>query len=534
MMKHLRSAAWIVAVSWSLSVPAFAADEALAKRVEEILKTKGYENGHWGILVVDSKTGEPVYERNADLMFCPASVTKLFSGAAALVELGAEHRFVTPLVRRGEVGSDGILRGDLILVAQGDLNFGGRMASDGTLVFEDGDHTYANGNLTSSVVGPDPRAALDHLARQVKEAGIKEVRGDVLVDDRIFVPSESSGSGPTRVTSILVNDNLVDVVANPAEKAGEPAKVRIIPETDFVTLEADVETVEASGRTSLTVETVGPRRFRARGRIPVGHKPVVKVYEVEEPADFARCLLIEALRRRDVRVTTAAIGSNDAERLPVREDVKKLPKVAEFTSPPFKEALKVILKVSHNLHASTLPLLLAAHRGDRHFSEGIRHQSKILKDLGVDVGAISFGGGAGGARADLVTPRATVALLRAMAARPDFPAYEAGLPVLGRDGTLAKAVGPDSPAKGHARAKTGTYTLNNSLNASTVLLSKALAGYMETASGRRLTFAFFVNNVPYSASGDAVNERTLAAGQLLGRLCETFYESDKSADVSQR
>ena len=49
-----------------------------------------------------------------------------------------------------------------------------------------------------------------------------------------------------------------------------------------------------------------------------------------------------------------------------------------------------------------------------------------------------------GDRADLATPRATVTLLRAMAARPEFSLFDAALPILGRDGTLAKAVASNS------------------------------------------------------------------------------------------
>ena len=54
-----------------------------------------------------------------------------------------------------------------------------------------------------------------------------------------------------------------------------------------------------------------------------------------------------------------------------------------------------------------------------------------------------------------------------------------------------------------------------------MLTSKALAGYMETASGRPLIFAFFVNDVPLK--GGNVTEATTAAGKLLGALCEVFY-----------
>jgi len=93
----------------------------------------------------------------------------------------------------------------------------------------------------------------------------------------------------------------------------------------------------------------------------------------------------------------------------------------------------------------------------------------MLKNLGIEPTTVSFGGGAGGSRSDLVTPRATVALLKAMATRPDFPAYEAALPILGRHGTLAHAVTAASPASGHAHAKTGTYWVDNQVLRTTFL-----------------------------------------------------------------
>ncbi|MDR3636148.1 MAG: D-alanyl-D-alanine carboxypeptidase/D-alanyl-D-alanine-endopeptidase [Isosphaeraceae bacterium] len=500
--------------------------EPLDARVEAVLKTPGFQHGHWGLLVVDGKTGQTIYERDADQMFAPASVTKLFSTAAALAELGADYRFRTPVVRRGELDTKtGVLHGDLILVAQGDLSLGGRTGPEGNLLFTDGDHTYANGNMTAVVTASDPLAGLDHLAREVQSAGIKSVTGDVIVDDRLFEAAESTGSGPARVSPVLVNDNLIDVVATPAAKAGEPAILKVIPETEFATMEAQVETVAEGEKAVMSLHSAGPRRFSVRGKLPVGHKAVVKVYEVEEPAAFARTVFIARLRKHGVHVRAIAIGDNAADSLPLRDEVAKLPKVAEYVSPPFREYARVILKVSHNLHASTLPLLIAARHGERTLHDGLRREGALLKGLGLDPQAIAFGGGAGGARADLVTPRAAVTLLRAMAVRPDFAAYDAALPVLGRDGTLAKAVAADSPARGHVRAKTGTYWVDNALTGKAVLTSKALAGYMETAAGRPLVFAFFVNNVSLDASGIEVSEATNAAGRLLGKLCEVFYSA---------
>ena len=203
------------------------AHDALVRRVEAVLTTAGFQNGHWGVLVVDRKSGQVVYERNADQLFAPASVTKLFSTAAALIELGPGYRFQTPLVRHGDVDAKGKLQGDLILIAQGDLCMGGRTGPEGTLLFKDEDHTYSGGNLRSEIVATNPLAGLDHLAREVQAAGIREITGDVIVDDRLFAPAAATGSGPSRVSPIVINDNVIDVLARPAAKAGEPASVTI-------------------------------------------------------------------------------------------------------------------------------------------------------------------------------------------------------------------------------------------------------------------------------------------------------------------
>ena len=100
-------------------------------RVDSVTGEKGYRHGQWGMLVVDKESGSVVFERNADELFCPASVTKLFTTATALNQFGAEYRFETPVVHTGAIDKNGKLDGNLILVARGDLCLGGRTGSDG-------------------------------------------------------------------------------------------------------------------------------------------------------------------------------------------------------------------------------------------------------------------------------------------------------------------------------------------------------------------------------------------------------------------
>jgi D-alanyl-D-alanine carboxypeptidase/D-alanyl-D-alanine-endopeptidase (penicillin-binding protein 4) len=494
------------------------AEDRVPPKVRELMESAKYQQAHWGLLAVDLKTGDVRYELNSEKLFAPASTTKCFSVACALDAFGADHRFETPIVRRGEINDRGELAGDLILIASGDLTLGGRTTENGEIAFTDGDHTYASGGTESQLTPQDPLAGLNDLAHQIAKAGIKRVRGDVLIDDRLFDKAEGTGSGPGRLTPIYVNDNLIDFTITPT-KAGEPAEVKWRPESKSLRIELHVETVAKEGKTNTSVRDHGGGRISVHGHISEGHKPVLRVLEVPDADSFARTLLIEALNRHGVAVDAPAAADHPTDKLPPRDVTLGLPSVAKHVSPPFSENARLILKVSHNQHASTLPLLVAAKHGERTLSQGLRRQHAFLQRAGVDVETISFGGGAGGARSDFVTPAAAVQLLRYMATRSDFESYRRALPRLGVDGTLAKSVGTESPAKDKVAAKTGTFYWENLMNANSLLTSKALAGYMTTSKGDTLAFALFVNNAPLRNG-----LTTTAVGKDLGRICELLFE----------
>ncbi len=507
-----------VAAVASTFVPRAAAD-TLGASLDSVIDGPTFKHSHWGILVVELDSGHTLYERNADKLFVPASTTKLFSTAAALHTLGADYRFQTPVHERGTRDAAGVLTGDLILVAQGDLCLGGRTDPSGRIAFKNSDHTYAGFSDTAELTEPEPLAGLNELSAQVAAAGIKRVTGDILIDDRLFDAATGTGSGPGRVTPILVNDNVVDFTITPGQP-GQSAAVAWRPQTAACAVDAAVDTLPAGAPTQVTITTVAPGRMLVRGTIAADRKPLVRAAEVDDPAAFARALFIEALRRAGVAVTASPLGGNNAAALPQQGAYEQLPKVANLTSLPFAENARLVLKVSHNLHASTLPLLMAARHGKRTLDDGLRLQREFLLAAGVEADSISFGGGAGGDPADYVTPRAAIALLRYMAGRPDYASWVDALPILGVDGTLATAVSSNCAAKGKFQAKTGTLLWNNRLNGRTLLTSKALAGYGETAGGKKLALAMFVNHVDLATSQEREK-----IGQVLGALCETLYQS---------
>jgi D-alanyl-D-alanine carboxypeptidase/D-alanyl-D-alanine-endopeptidase (penicillin-binding protein 4) len=149
----------------------------------------------------------------------------------------------------------------------------------------------------------------------------------------------------------------------------------------------------------------------------------------------------------------------------------------------------------------------------------MRIAGKALARLGVAINDISLESGAGGGNGDKVSPRVAVQLLQALRKRPDWPTFEAALPVLGVDGTLASMIAKDSPARGKVKGKTGTYTDPNRLTGRLHLRAKSLAGVMTTAKGKVLVYALFVNDVLLPRGVTARRE-----GRALGQLAEIIQQ----------
>ncbi|HEV2416798.1 MAG TPA: D-alanyl-D-alanine carboxypeptidase, partial [Terriglobia bacterium] len=196
--------------------------------------------------------------------------------------------------------------------------------------------------------------------------------------------------------------------------------------------------------------------------------------------------------------------------------------VAEHTSPPLSEDAKVTLKVSQNLHASLMPYLLGAvvgHATAKIDQAGFDLERRFLLQMGLDLSGASQSDGEGGSRADYFTPDFMVHYLAAMSREPVFPKLLAGLPVLGRDGTLAD-IQNNSPAAGRVFAKTGTFDAEDLLNRNDMVTGKGLAGFINTPDGRHLAFAVYVNEV---AVPDQPNSIDNIVGQALGEIAAAAY-----------
>jgi len=503
-----------------LALPA-AAQGTLAERLERVMARPAFRHAIFGASFRSLDTGKVVYEKNADLFFTPGSTTKLVTVGSALLVLGPDYRFHTRVYRTGEVGPDGVLAGDLVLVAAGDPNLSGRVRADGTLAFEDEDHSY--GGRDSKGLG-DPLLVVRELAQQVAAHGIRRVAGRVLVDATLFPEGDHELGTGVALSPIVVNDNLVDVLAAPGAAEGDPVRLTVAPATSYLRVVNRATTGKPGSKSSLAyaadaAASDGSHTATLTGSLPLGAPRGMVAYAVPEPHCYAEVVFAEALQERGV-VASPALRDAGTDWKALAASYQPASLVAEHVSPPLAAEAKVILKVSQNLHASTLPVFLGALAGGKATpAAGFARMREALTRAGVDLDGAMQGDGAGGIAR--FTPRFMTSYLAAMAKQPFSAAFADALPVMGRDGTLVK-IQAGTKAAGQVRAKTGTDAEEDLLNGRLMLYAKGLAGYVTRADGRRLAFALFVNNVELDADPDAMQK---VAGQALGEMAAAAYDT---------
>ena len=477
-----------------------------------------YNGSIWGLRVDDLDTGKTLIALQPDCLLFIGSVRKIFSVGALLNQVGPAYRYNTPVIPRGTVAADGVLNGDLVLVASGDLTMGGRTNPDGTIAVTTFDHNEADSLGNAILSEPDPLAGYKTLASQVAQSGITTVTGDVIIDDRLFQPFFFRSQ--FNVRPIFVNDDVVDASIQPSS-VGMRAQVAVRPVSAALRIRNRLYTIEAGSDDTLQLDPELPQCIgrhgcsaTIKGGLPIDfvppltkNFPLVQTFRIVEPSNYARTVFIEALRAAGVTVNADPVAPNPVYKLPPGQSYSKAKPVAELMGLPYSDDAKLILKVSYNIGADTSLVLLGLTHGVDNINDALTVERNILQSqYGIPVDQFQFFDGSGGGDT-AATSSAIIGMLVQLSRRPSFPAFFHALPILAVDGSLAATTDFQSDptlegATGQVHAKVGTYLVQagNEL----LLKGQDFAGYIATKSGKHLVYEVIVNNVPVNGLDDVL------------------------------
>lgn len=444
----------------------------IAARIGSVLADPFLEGVDVGLLAESLRTGQVVYERNADRPLVPASNMKLVTGAMALSILGAAHVFETDLATDGAtIGST--LEGNLYVRGRGDPS------------------------LTTEEIWK--------LVEEVQTLGIERIAGDIVLDasyfDSVSAASEEAADGDrayqARLGALAVNFGSIAVHVRPSDRVGDPARVTLAPATDYVDVVNRAKT--GSSRRESTIEVArsvrrGRNTITVTGRIPAGSSGGVWNRNVENPSGYFGALFMECLSKAGVRVDGCLVGGMTQGGANV---------LAVHRSKPLAVILRDLNKHSNNFVAEQLLKAVSAHTlgPPGTTAGGASLAAAFLRSVAADSAAFRVADGSGLSRENRLTTRTILSVVRRMLG--DFgaaPEFVSSLSVGGIDGTLGRRM-DENDLRGAVRAKTGL------LDGVT-----AISGILHTRSRGGFLFSMIANGFDGEPREmHEIEERVLAA-----------------------
>lgn len=467
-IRHIRQTQQVLMMAFFMVwVPsAFAQAELQTKtdtnplqKIEMLIQQK-LPNANVGVILQEAKTGKIIYERRANENFLPASATKLLPASAAFLKLGPHYQFETKALINPDNLKQGVLTGDLFIQFSGDPSF----------KTED----------------------LQALIKEIKSSGVKEIQGDIVIDNTRFQGSNyalgwSWNSLPwghsAPVTTIIINENKVNLSITPSKTLGEKANLTLAKEeTTKLDITHDIISVsesEATDRCQIMVDINAQNEITAYGCWPAKESSNTLKVALKNPMLLARQIIADSLFAEDIKLTgQIAIGAS----------TKDLKTIAVHQSKPLADLLKVVLQDSNNIYTDSITKTLGLQKFQQGtFQHGVLAIKDILaKELGLDTASLRLQDGSGLSRYTAVSPNHFARVLYGMYQHKQFnKIFRDSLSVSGEVGCLKNRMA-SFDLNGQVRAKTGS-----------MLGTSSLAGYITTRNKQDLIFVMMVNNAPH-------------------------------------
>ncbi|MFI9652423.1 D-alanyl-D-alanine carboxypeptidase/D-alanyl-D-alanine endopeptidase [Guyparkeria halopsychrophila] len=432
-----------------------AANNALPGKVTAELAAQKLDANHFGLWVqaVDSDT--PLINHQGDRLFNPASVMKLVTTVAALDVLGPTFKWKTEFLA-DSVPVNGVIAGDLYIKGYGDPWF-------------------RSEDLWDAV-------------RRLHELGVKEIRGDVVLDDSYFAPITADpgdfDNRPDRVYNALPNALLLDnraVRISITPHGDDESSVTTWPPNPRMALQNTLNLVDQPCRNNTNQPVIDIRNptdpgaeIQVRGIVSRQCAPHLYYRVAGDPHDAFFHAFKELFESAGGTITghwrkgLVQAGSRH---------------LITHDSRPLTNYLWLMNKWSNNVMARQMMLTLGAEIEGTPATKlkAARVIERWAADRGINWEGAVVENGSGLSRIARLSPRQISDMLLSVWKSPYMPEVIATLPIAGIDGTMRKRLTSGS-IRGHAHIKTGT-----------LRDVRAGAGYLLAKSGRRYVVVMLHN-----------------------------------------
>ena len=446
------------ALALGVSMPSRAAPDALPPSVAAALDRAKVPRESVFAMVQEVGGARPRLTWQTEQPANPASLMKLLTTFSALELLGPAWTWTTPVWLQGTL-RDGVLDGNLVLKGSG-----------------------------------DPKLVLERmwlLLRRVQQLGVREIRGDIVLDRSAFVVPEQSPADfdgealrpyNVRADALMLNYKAVVFTFTP-DAARSIAVISTDPPLAGVRVDTGVPLTAGAcedWRGALRADFTDPMRLRFTGSFAAACAEKTWAVAYADPERYNARALLGMWKEMGGRIGgTVRDGAAPAT-----------PPSFELASPSLAEVIRDINKYSNNVMAQQLFLTLGLTQRGAGTPDAAREVMRQWAQarLGTAGATLAIDNGSGLSRESRVSAQLLTRLLLAAWASPVMPELMASLPVAGVDGTLKRS----RATLGRAHLKTGS-----------LRDVAGIAGYVLANSGRRYVVVAIANHPNANAARPA-------------------------------
>ncbi|MEO7310300.1 MAG: D-alanyl-D-alanine carboxypeptidase/D-alanyl-D-alanine-endopeptidase [Chitinophagaceae bacterium] len=373
-----------------------------------------------GICVMDTKTGQIVFEKNSNIGFAPASTQKILTTVAAYEALGSGFMYQTKIGYTGSI-SNRKMDGDLVIEASGDPTFG----------------SWRYTSAKEDVV-------LKKISDAVKKSGIQFINGNIVATGDGFdinpIPDNWTwgdmgnyyGAGHW---ALNWRENQYDLYFKSGKTKGDTtAVIKVDPEESIIgkLVYNEVKTGDANTGDGSSIYAAPFSPFKlVQGNIS-SNENNFKVSGSFSLADM-NCLsaIAGSLQKSGITITgkpippSAKIFSGG-----LLTSVGTITNITTLTSPNLDSIVYWFLKKSINLYGEALVRTIGLQKkGFGSTDNGLEWIDSFYKANNFDTRAIHMTDGSGLAPTNRTTPLSFVKALKYAQGRSWYPAFYDALPV---------------------------------------------------------------------------------------------------------